>query len=32
MERQAGGPELAEHLEDKGYVEFGSHEPANAPN
>ena len=29
---QTGGPELAEHLEDKGYVEFGSHEPANAPN
>ncbi|MDA2954193.1 MAG: Fe-S cluster assembly ATPase SufC, partial [Actinomycetota bacterium] len=29
---QTGGPELAEHLEDKGYVEFGAHEPANAPN
>ncbi len=28
---QTGGPELAEHLEDKGYVEFGSHEPAAAP-
>ena len=22
---QTGGPELAEHLEEKGYVEFGSH-------
>jgi Fe-S cluster assembly ATP-binding protein len=28
---QTGGPELAEHLEEKGYVEFGSHEPAAAP-
>jgi Fe-S cluster assembly ATP-binding protein len=29
---QTGGPELAEHLEEHGYVEFGSHEPAQAPN
>jgi Fe-S cluster assembly ATP-binding protein len=28
---QTGGPELAEHLEEKGYVEFGSHEPAASP-
>ncbi|MSO44929.1 MAG: Fe-S cluster assembly ATPase SufC [Thermoleophilia bacterium] len=28
---QTGGPELAEHLEEKGYVEFGSHEQAAAP-
>ena len=28
---QTGGPELAEHLEEHGYVEFGSHEPASAP-
>lgn len=28
---QTGGPELADHLEDKGYVEFGSHEHAAAP-
>ena len=28
---QTGGPELAEHLEDKGYVEFGSAEAAAAP-
>jgi len=29
---QTGGPELAEHLEEHGYVEFGSHEPAHAPS
>ena len=27
---QTGGPELAQHLEDNGYVEFGSSEPASA--
>ena len=26
-----GGPELADHLEQVGYVEFGSHEEATAP-
>jgi Fe-S cluster assembly ATPase SufC len=25
---RTGGPELAEHLEEHGYVEFGSSEPA----
>ena len=29
---QTGGPELAEHLEEQGYVEFGSHEPAHSPS
>ncbi len=28
---QTGGAELADHLEDNGYVEFGAHEPAHAP-
>jgi Fe-S cluster assembly ATP-binding protein len=28
---KTGGPELAEHLEEKGYVEFGSAEAALAP-
>jgi Fe-S cluster assembly ATP-binding protein len=28
---QTGGPELADHLEEVGYVEFGAHEPASAP-
>jgi Fe-S cluster assembly ATP-binding protein len=29
---QTGGPELAEHLEENGYVEFGSAEEAAAPS
>jgi Fe-S cluster assembly ATP-binding protein len=28
---RTGGPELAEHLEEVGYVEFGEDEPAAAP-
>ena len=28
---KTGGPELADHLEQVGYVEFGSHEEATAP-
>jgi Fe-S cluster assembly ATP-binding protein len=28
---RTGGPELAEHLEEVGYVEFGEDEPASAP-
>ena len=28
---RTGGPELAEHLEEVGYVEFGVQEPASAP-
>jgi len=28
---QTGGPELADHLEESGYAEFGAAEPASAP-
>jgi Fe-S cluster assembly ATPase SufC len=28
---QTGGPELADHLEENGYVEFGVAEEAAAP-